>query len=202
MVDIGRRRRRFDVTAAASDATTHSHICTALIRGRGTAATRMTSDVLLTARAWTTHTGRLMLLRFGTVRRLFNIRCLVFTIRDGDHGRWRRSIVDCDRLRLAMMTAVAAVVYVTSTATAAMMVTVAARSMVYASAVHHHAAAASSIATATVRRRRMVNLYIVGSAQAASTATHRSGIDLLIVVVMVMVSTATAGLLRLYLLLL
>lgn len=58
-------------------------------------------------------------------------------------------------------------------------------------AVHHHAATA--VAIASVRRRRMVNLYIVRSTHAASTATHRSGIDRLIVMMVMVVSTATAA---------
>lgn len=130
----------------------------------------------------------MLLLRFGTVAyRLFNIRSLVFAVRDGDHRRWGRSIVDCDRLLFAVVTAAVAMVYMTSTAAAVVMT--AARSMMNATtAVHHHAATA-----ATVRRRRMVNLYIVRSTHAASTATHRSGIDRLVVMMVMVVSTATAA---------
>lgn len=198
MVDIGRRRGWFDVAATAAAATSthtaHSHIRTALICGRGTATRRrMSSDMLLTG-AWSTHTGGLVLLGFGTASRLFDIRGLVLTVRDGDYRRGRRSIVDCDRLLFAIVTAVA-VVYVTSASAAVVMT--AARSMVYATTAHHHAAAAAPIAS--VRRRRMVYLYIVRSTQAASTATaHRSGVNRLIVVMMMVVSTATAaGLLQL-----
>lgn len=133
----------------------------------------------------------MLLLRFGTVAyRLFNIRSLVFAVRDGDHRRWGRSIVDCDRLLFVVVTAAVAMVYVTSTAAAVVMT--AARSMMNATtAVHHHAATA--VAIASVRRRRMVNLYIVRSTHAASTATHRSGIDRLIVMMVMVVSTATAA---------
>lgn len=106
--------------------------------------------------------------------------------------------MDRDRLLFTAVAATVTVVYVTSAATVMM---TAARSMMdAATAAHHHAATAAPIAS--VGRRRMVNLYIARSAQTAATstisiATHRTGIDLLIVMVMMMASTATTGLLQL-----
>lgn len=206
-MDIGRRRGRFNSAAATATAAiaAHVHARSTLAAGRGTAVIRrwMSSYVLLTGLAGTTtHTGRLMLLllRFGTASRLFHVRRFVLAVRDGDDRRRRRSIVDRDRLLFTAVAATVTVVYVTSAATVMM---AAARSMMdaAATAAHHHAATAASIA-ASVGRRRMVNLYIARSAQTAATATisiatHRSGIDLLIVMVMMMASTATAGLLQL-----
>lgn len=205
-MDIGRRRGRFNSAAAAATAAiaAHVHARSTLAAGRGTAVIRrwMSSYVLLTGLAGTTtHTGRLMLLllRFGTASRLLHVRRFVLAVRDGDDRRRRRSIVDRDRLLFTAVTATVTVVYVTSAATVMM---AAARSMMdAATTAHHHAATATSIA-ASVGRRRMVNLYIARSAQTAATstisiATHRTGIDLLIVMVMMMASTATAGLLQL-----